>query len=354
MRSRLLLFCLIPHFFTPAIAEKLNEDMVGAEHPLTESMTASDATDTVTTDTPDECLLKSLKAAENSATAEDIRLLCAPNTAQAEPLESRNYLEEKNTANKFAITPHKPNYFLPLSNNSHPNSRPYIQDGNTEQLDRTEFLFQLSMKVAIWEKVLGHRSNLFLAYTNRSWWQAYNKGVSSPFRESNHEPEMFLSLEPHWSLGSWQANSFTVGISHQSNGRSLPLSRSWDRLYLSAGVEKNNWVITLKPWYRIPEGNKDSPSDTSGDDNPDIEFYMGNFELLVGKRSGNQNISALIRNNLRSDNRGAIQLDWSFPLWETTKLRGYVQYFNGYGESLIDYNARSNRISVGVIMTEWF
>lgn len=302
----------------------------------------------------DQCLVDALIAAENGTTAEEIRTLCAAEDERNTPLESRFFMEEKNTGNQFAITPHKPNYFLPLSYNKNPNQEPFEEAGDDEQLDNEEFLFQLSMKVAIWEHVLGHRTNLFFAYTGRFWWQAYNSEISAPFRETNHEPEVFLSFEPHWDLGDWQATDFSIGLVHQSNGRSLPLSRSWNRIYLTAAVERNDWVIAVKPWYRLREDEKDDPNDSSGDDNPDIEFYMGHFELLVGKRLGEHKFDALIRNNLRSENRGAVQLDWSFPLWETTKLRGYVQYFNGYGESLIDYNARSDRISVGFIVTEWF
>ncbi len=305
----------------------------------------------------DACLLETLKAAENGATAEEIRKLCQeqdPVEKQESPLESRFYMEEKNTGNQFAITPHNPNYFLPLSYNSRPNEQPFDDLAGDERLENEEFLFQLSMKIAIWERVLGHRTNLFLAYTGRFWWQAYNREISAPFRETNHEPELFLSFEPHWDLGDWTANSFSIGLSHQSNGRSLPLSRSWNRVYMSAGVERDDWVIQLKPWYRIPEDEKSSPNDPSGDDNPDIDFYMGNFELLVGRRLGEHSFNAMIRNNLRSDNRGAVQLNWTFPLWPSTKLRGYVQYFNGYGESLIDYDDRTNRLSVGFIVTEWF
>ncbi len=303
----------------------------------------------------DVCLLETLKSAERTMLAEEIKTQCSTEAKLDElPLTSRFYMEEKNTGNQFAITPHKPNYFLPYSYNNRPNEKPFQFQNNPENLDNEEFLFQLSMKVALWEKVLGHRTNLFFAYTGRFWWQAYNDNVSAPFRETNHEPEVFLDFEPHWSLGSWTANSFSIGLVHQSNGRSQPLSRSWNRIYLSAEVEKNNWVIAFRPWYHLPEEKKQSPDDPSGDDNPDIDFYMGHFELMLGKRFGGQHLNATLRNNLRSDNRGAVQLDWTFPLWETTKLRGYVQYFNGYGESLIDYNERSNRLSIGFTMTEWF
>ena len=78
---------------------------------------------------------------------------------------------------------------------------------------------------------------------------------------------------------------------------------------------------------------------------------MGYGELRFGYKMGEYNLGMMLRNNLRSENRGAVQLDWSFPI--NNRFRGYVQYFNGYGESLIDYNDSVNRLSIGIMLTDW-
>ena len=103
-------------------------------------------------------------------------------------------------------------------------------------------------------------------------------------------------------------------------------------------IEKDNFVFSFKPWYRIKE-DKD-------DDNPDIEKYLGHFELQSVYKYNDHSFALMVRNNLRTgENRGAAQLDWTFPLHRNFK--GYVQWFNGYGESLIDYNHNVNAIGLG-------
>ena len=110
-------------------------------------------------------------------------------------------------------------------------------------------------------------------------------------------------------------------------------------------------MVAFQPWIRIPDREKKAPDDPRGDDNPNIERYAGQFEMVVAWRNDNDTYSAVWRNNARADNRGSLELGWSFP-W-TGRARGYVQFFTGYAESLIDYQDHHNRISIGILMTDW-
>lgn len=307
-------------------------------------------------DTKDACMLNELKRADGDTTVAELRSQCAveaDNTKRSLILE-RYQREQAAEQVGTVLTPHKQNYLMPASYLHEPNNEPYRREfGDVladEQLDDIEAKFQLSMKFKLANDLLFRDDALYAGFTILSFWQVYNRSVSAPFRETDYEPELFWSVPLNWHPFDVDASVFSLGFSHQSNGRGGSLSRSWNRVYANFTWEKNNFVFNLKPWWRIPENEKESPLDAKGDDNPDIERYLGHFEFTSVYKSNNHEFSLMLRNNLRNDNKGAVQLDWTFPLWR--RIRGYAQYFNGYGESLIDYDAQLQRIGVGVLLTD--
>ncbi len=256
--------------------------------------------------------------------------------------------------NRSVLLAHKRNYVLPLAYANNPNDDVFEAGSSDfgENLDNLEVQFQLSLKAAVAESLFTDYDALYVGFTVKSFWQAYNSEISAPFRETNYEPELFWVTPVPWDILGGDATLFALGLSHQSNGRGLPFSRSWNRLYGSVIWERWRFVFHLKAWYRIPEDKKDDPLDADGDDNPDIEDFMGNFEFNVVYRRHDHEVSVLLRNNLdRDDNRGALQVDWTFPLQK--RFRGYVQVFNGYGESLIDYNASIERVGFGILLSDF-
>lgn len=261
-------------------------------------------------------------------------------------LQTRLHHEQQASGLLFSLLPHKSIYLLPVSYSKSPNNHAYSKAGDGEgSLDNLEVKFQLSIKTPLWENIFGNNGTLYVAYSQLAFWQAYNSKISSPFREINFEPEVFLTLNTGYELLGVTSQLVTIGFNHQSNGRSEPLSRSWNRIMASLLFSHDNTYLTLRPWFRIPESTRD-------DDNPHMERYYGYGELQLVQKIGEHTLTMMLRNNLRSsDNKGALQLDWSFPLHK--RLKGYVQYFNGYGESLVDYNHLNNRISVGVMLTDW-
>ncbi len=298
----------------------------------------------------ERCLRDRLEQTSANTPVSELRAYCKERVTEKRSVVGGRLFDEWLIENNpFVITAHKPNYVLPLTYNTRPNQAPYADlQGDLQHL---EVKFQLSLKLQMASGVLGPNSLLFFAYTNQSYWQAYNKEFSSPFRETNHEPEIFVILLQKWSLFGLQNRLIALSLNHQSNGRPGSQSRSWNRIYANFIFEKHNTVFSFRPWYRLPEEKKSTPTDPSGDDNPGIENYMGHGEFRMIHKRGQHTYSLMLRNNLRTENRGAVELGWSFPVGE--RLKGYVQYFNGYGESLIDYDAPVNRMGVGIALTDW-
>lgn len=254
-------------------------------------------------------------------------------------------LEKETRRRKFSLVPYRSNYLLPFTYNSSPNEGPVRAADPGARVLREEVQFQLSVKVKLWEDVLGRDLDLWAAYTQRSFWQFYDFDGSAPFRETDFEPELLLNVRTDYRILGLRGRFVAVGLNHQSNGQGEPLSRSWNRVVASAGFERGNLVLVLRGWYRIPENERD-------DDNPGIERFLGYGDAELFCFLGGTRLGLLWRNNLRGrGNRGAIQLTASFPLLR--RVSGYLLYYNGYGESLLDYNDSSNRFGAGFVLKEW-
>lgn len=250
---------------------------------------------------------------------------------------------------KNSLIPHKQNYILFYAYEERPNQASWT--GYEGDPDKVEVIFQISIKYPVWiEKDQSPgRFSAFIGYTQKSFWQLYNKRNSAPFRESNYEPELLINYIPEWEYKGFELPLMTLGINHQSNGQSEPKSRSWNRIYLKTVFAKGNFALSLRPWYRLPESKE-------SDDNRHILDYMGRGDIVLAYSRPLFQASMLLRNNLEFDkdkeNRGAVQVDFGWPI-PNTWFKLYVQYFHGYGESLIDYNYSSNRFGVGILTTDW-
>ena len=310
-----------------------------------------------------ECMLEAMESTDfDTLTVAQLRVQCEkeiesgkfipPEQLSEGPavVKERMRQDKEHVLQPFTLMAHKPNYILlGAFNNSGYDATLYQQEFNDPlyENDDTEAQFQLSVKFPLLVNLFDDTMDIYGAYTNRSFWQVYNTDESSPFRETNHEPELWAQFHPGWELWGFTNTWNSFGIVHQSNGRGGTLSRSWNRVYAWMTIERGNFAMSVKPWYRIPEDDAD-------DDNPDITDYLGHYELSATYTWEDHVFSVMSRNNLESGfDKGAVELSWSFPLWDYPYLKGYVQYFNGFGESLIDYNHRVNRIGIGFSLTDW-
>lgn len=247
--------------------------------------------------------------------------------------------------NLFAFSQHKLNYILPFTYVSDPNTLS-ASGLNTENVEHLEAKYQISVKLPIYQED-SSTSGLYFGFTAVSYWQVYNNEASKPFRETNYEPELFYAWRNELAFSGFKFNQIRLGLSHQSNGQSDLGSRSWNRLFASAMFSDDDSFYHIKAWYRIKEDEKSDLFDSTGDDNPDITTFMGHTELGYGTKIDDFNVMALLRNNLKtSENKGSIELNVSYPI--NTRYDVLLQYFNGYGDSLVDYNRHQQRFGVGI------
>ena len=269
-------------------------------------------------------------------------------------LDKRWELSSDSKLGTWNLRAYQPVYLMPTFWTSDKNERPQslnvqntVPVGKEQNLTSMETKFQLSLKTKAVENLLGDNGDVWLGYTQSSRWQVYNSDESRPFRETNYEPEASLMFRTNYTLLGLHGRLLGVTLNHQSNGRSDPLSRSWNRVIFNLGFEKDNFALMLRPWYRIEE-------DRSDDNNPEIKNYIGRGDMLAFYRWKEHDFSLMLRHSLKGgdDSHGAAQFDWVFPI--SGKLRGHFQLFDGYGESLIDYNHRANYVGLGVSLMNWF
>jgi len=300
------------------------------------------------------CLLASIQTATADTTIGTLRSDCkrsVTKATQSEPqslpderltlMEERILVDQMNFNRSYVISAFQPNYFM-ATYSGNPNEEPFSSLSSGEDiLDNGEAKFQVSIKAPIWRNIFSTNNDLMVAYTSTSWWQIDNDEISSAFRETNYQPEAFLRHYGGPKLLGGRILGWDIGLNHQSNGRSQLLSRSWNRIMGRLYMDYGDVAIGLRAWYRIPE-------DEDEDDNPHMHRYYGYGDVRIAYAPNRNTFTAMLRPGTEEN---GLELTWSYPL--TSALRVYAEYWNGYGESLLDYDARIERIGIGIALNDW-
>jgi phospholipase A1/A2 len=292
-----------------------------------------------------------------NAAAQEEKIEKTEELKQARSFLSRTWeLERVDKRGTFEFSSYRPSYFLPVhwvdSINRTPTSpAPGRTVTSLPPYKTVESKLQLSFKTKLAQGIGPLDSDLWFAYTQQALWQLWSGNISTPFRSVDYEPEVIVTgpVPAQWqdlpllSNAGWKFRMLNAGLVHQSNGQTQPSSRSWNRLYLLAGFERDNATLMFRASHRLRETDSD---------NPDIATFLGRAEIMGLWRVGTQTLSARARHAMKSGGKGSAQLDWQFPL-AGENLKGYVQVFSGYGETLLDYNYKNTSVGLGVTLIDW-
>jgi phospholipase A1 len=256
---------------------------------------------------------------------------------------------------KFGLRAYYPNYWIVSYTDKSPKGDPALQDPTIDGTHyiHTETKFQISVRADYVTDWFGFTQMWTGAYTQTSYWQLFIE--SSPFREINYKPELFVTFPFYHKLDSIGMKAISFGYKHSSNGQpdsnstvrvredgpyEGSRSRSWNRLYIRGYFQWNNFFGELTVWHRIEE-------DYATNDNPDIEDFYGQGSLEIAYIREKLLTRVTMRQSFKSGHFSG-ELEMSHPLPLSDNVFFYLQASTGYGQSLIDYDRHVNQVGFGL------
>lgn len=199
--------------------------------------------------------------------------------------------------------------------------------------------YQISFKHLLTRTVLPLDSYLFLTYTQTAFWNLYT--FSSPFEDINFNPGVGLGK------AVFDSDDRLVGMAffkaeHESNGRDSIYSRSWNSISLNFRAHlTENTTISLKGWFPF----------IYKDDNPDLLDYigLGEFNLYYHVKPKKLSLEVMLRKGLNWDWKGALRTRIAYRPFNMRNQYLMLEWFHGYGETLISYNQMRSMIRVGFV-----
>ncbi|MDE6449772.1 MAG: phospholipase A [Muribaculaceae bacterium] len=204
----------------------------------------------------------------------------------------------------------------------------------------TNAKFQVSIAQKLTRSTLPGGTYLYLYYTQKVFWNILEN--SMPMTDLNFNPGIGLA-KPLFSKGRY-IGKLTFQIEHESNGRDSIWSRSWNKVSLGANIIiDNNLMVHGKAWIPIVDGVN----------NKDILRYSGIYQVGTSILSNNRRWSGSIvlvkRQGWNMFNYNTV-IELAFRLSRTQNQFLFLQYYNGYGEGLLEYNKYHSQLRLGIVI----
>ncbi|MDY0308356.1 MAG: phospholipase A [Castellaniella sp.] len=192
----------------------------------------------------------------------------------------------------------------------------------------------------------GFMDNWYFGYTQTALWDLHSDSI--PFVDTTYNPSLFWARDAIWSTADkrWSLG-LNTGFEHKSNGKDEEDSRSLNDLYIQPQVDyrfDGGSTLSFMPRFKYYVWT---------DRDMDYRNALGyvDWKLRWAQDDGLV-LSGLYRQGTQG--RNATQLEAAWPLKRTfLHMNGhlYVQYFRGYGETLLDYDRKlSPQLRIGLAL----
>ena len=199
--------------------------------------------------------------------------------------------------------------------------------------------FQISISQRLTKSTLPFNTYLFLMYTQKCMWNVFEESL--PMRDFNFNPG--IGLGKLFFVKDRLIGKGILLIEHESNGRDGLESRSWNRITLGGSVFIDpSFMVFGKVWVPIIDG----------ENNRDILDYCGIYQMGVSFKSTNDRFGCSVIMTKRKGwnlNYNTI-VEFNYRLFKNHNQFLFLQYYNGYGENLLDYNKFHSRLRIGLVI----
>lgn len=210
--------------------------------------------------------------------------------------------------------------------------------GQTPSSTNSDVKFQISLSIRLTNATLPWGTYLYLFYTQKTFWNVFQN--SMPMRDMNFNPGIGWT-KPFFSKDRF-IGKMTLIVEHESNGRDGLESRSWNRIALAGSAVVNDLLMVhAKYWIPIVDG----------ENNRDLLYYAGLFQWgfnLTSRDKRWQGGVTFVKRKGNFFNWNTIaEVSWQVDKKSNVNL--FAQYYNGFGENLLDYNQFHSRLRVGLV-----
>ena len=203
--------------------------------------------------------------------------------------------------------------------------------------------FQISFQQRLTKSVLPGNTYLYLFYSQKAMWNVFEESL--PFHDLNFNPGIGLSR--YIIMKGTLVGKATMMIEHESNGRDGTASRSWNKISWAGEAYVSPFLMAhAKFWIPIVDGKY----------NRDILKYSGIYQAGFQAKSMDDkwvlDMTLVKRQGWNLNFNTIVQL--GYRINHNSNQFIMLQYYNGYGESLLDYNQYHSRIRIGLLIRPRF